>query len=138
METEQAKTELPPEVFFWGCDTGFAGHGFSSKSSKKPSWHDTPFKKIDGGLLRDDTGASLPTGRWVEAYKDGWTAVSFWDNSGYDKRPGCNSGFVVKAHMLGVKLLEIARQQWPEVFARPSFPKLEPEPFITLHQGVRF
>lgn len=60
------------------------------------------------------------------AQKDGWTAVAFWDRSGGDTRPGCNSVFLARATLSGGELLHMAREQWPEVWNRPGFPiKLE-------------
>jgi len=53
-------------------------------------------------------------------YKDGWTALSFWDRS-IDKRSGCNSNFFAQGTHTFEEMLEIARAHFPAVMARFTF-----------------
>lgn len=81
---------------------------------------------LDAGLLapgdeyfRCDT---TPDGKTKFCQLDGWSAVAFWDRSGGDTRPGCNSVFLTNATIGEVELLDLARRQWPEVWGRAGFP----------------
>ena len=117
-------------VLCFGC-IGYPGHFLHSQESviykSSNPWGTT----LDGGLLtekenwRADTS---PNGKWAEHHKCGWTAVSFWDRSG-DSRGNSSTTFLVRANIDGAVLLEMAKQQWPQVFNRANFPKLEPKPF---------
>lgn len=63
---------------------------------------------------------SQKQGPAVLHYKDGWTALSFWDRSG-DSRPGSHSTFILRGtHEFDVAL-EIAKMHFPEVFERIKF-----------------
>lgn len=53
-------------------------------------------------------------------YKDGWTALSFWDRS-VDKRGGCNSNFLAEGTFSFEEMLAIAREKFPNVMKRFSF-----------------
>ena len=112
------------DIWYHGCYNG-AGHHLRSKQIQRPEYHNQPWGyKLDSGLLTDNYYGcdSTPTDKYVTASKDGWTAVSFWDRSGGDERPGCNSTFLVHAEMSGEELLRLAKQQWPEIFSRRGFP----------------
>lgn len=117
-------------VLYFGC-IGSPGHGLYDKSlpwSKQPPYGSTPWgSKLDGFLvepLKDCT-----PGQVQHAVKDGWTLVQFWDYS-VDQRPGSNSAFLVSEIMSAEALIEEAQKQWPEIFNRPRFPKLN---FGTVH-----
>jgi hypothetical protein len=123
----QRPMEQKPEVLFFGCYSNVrpgyyaAGHYLYSKHRRADARTDTPWGyKLDGGLL-EGHGNKFQDDKYVVAKLDGWTAVSFWDNSG-DSRGASNSAFVVHADITGEELLKLAREQWPEVFNRPSFP----------------
>lgn len=107
------------EVLYFGF-VAHHGHDLRSKIRSANIYKDTPWGvALDGGLL--DGERDIPNGTWFERHKDGWSAVSFWDRSG-DERPNSNSAFIVHAEMDGKSILDLARAQWPEVFARPGFP----------------
>lgn len=112
------------EVLCFGC-IGVAGHYLHSKVNRV-SHEDTPWgTKLDGGLLTDDyyKADTSVTGKVHEHHLQGWTAVSCWDRSG-DDRGGSNTTFLTHADLSGSQLIELAKEQWPEVFARSGFPKL--------------
>jgi hypothetical protein len=53
-------------------------------------------------------------------YKDGWTALAFWDRS-VDSRPGSNSVFVLEGTHDFPTMLSHARDRFPEVIERLPF-----------------
>lgn len=115
------------EVFMFGC-LEQAGHFLRSKMGSIVFPPPDPWKNdLDGGLLgpqyKTDTA---PTGKFVVAKKEGWTAISFWDRSGGDKRPGCNTAFLAHADISSDELIALAKEQWPEVFSRKGFIPLQP------------
>lgn len=115
---------MDPEILYFGC-RGEPGHHIHCKRSIV-RLRDTPWNtSIDGGLLAQTSQSHQ--GLCIHAVKDGWTAVSFWDRSG-DSRPNSNSAFLVREEMTPFRLLELARQQWPDVFARHRFPDLSYQP----------
>lgn len=73
---------------------------------------------LDGGLLK---GKRLGQGEAVVDRRDGWTALSFWDYS-VDSRGGSSSTFVFDADLEPDTALEAAREAFPPVFARFTFP----------------
>lgn len=125
-----AMNNASPEVLYFGCLGGVGHFMHSRRRPGQVRWDATPFgNKLDGGLITDDYYGvdSTPTGEIHEHHKDGWTAVSFWDRSGGDRRPGCNSTFLVNAEMSGDELLALAKEQWPGIFRRPDFPITFPD-----------
>ena len=54
-------------------------------------------------------------------YKDGWTALSFWDRS-VDTRGGCNSNFLAEGAFTFEEMVELAKQYFPIIMARFKFP----------------
>ena len=120
---------LPPEIatvqaYYFGCQQQ-SGHywwrpdrlpcGSSShvQQAVGPSIH----PKIDGGFCpkRDIQGNAKLT------EIDGWTILSFWDNS-IDKRGQSSSSFVAKGSYDFDGMLAIAEAQFPSVWKRYSFP----------------
>lgn len=73
---------------------------------------------LDGGLL---TGSRYYTeGVARVAQRDGWTALSFWDQS-VDSRPGSSSTFVFDALLTPEEALAAAREAFPPIFERFTF-----------------
>lgn len=72
---------------------------------------------LDGGLLR---GKSLREGEAVVEQRDGWTALSFYDNS-VDRRPGSSSTFVFDTPLSPEEALAAARAAFPPIFERFGF-----------------
>lgn len=116
---------ITPEVWYHGCD-GRPGHDLHSKKRMVRHSEQPWGLSLDSGLLVSSDEYygcdSTPRGEYKVAQKDGWTAVAFWDRSGGDTRPGCNSVFLVHAIVTGEELLSLARSQWPEIFSRRNFP----------------
>lgn len=77
---------------------------------------------IDGGIFKDSK-AKDRLGVVHTANLDGWTLVAWADRS-VDSRHGSHSTFIVEADITPERLIEMAREQWPQVFSRPGFPDL--------------
>lgn len=73
---------------------------------------------LDGGLLK---GKDLKQGEAVVERRSGWTALSFWDRS-VDSRGGSSSTFVFDADLEPEAALEAAREAFPPIFDRFTFP----------------
>lgn len=68
----------------------------------------------------------LPNGEEVEgrvqrSVINGWTVLSFWDRSA-DSRGKSNSAFVMEGVHDSNTVIRVAREQFPAVFERFSFP----------------
>lgn len=74
--------------------------------------------KIDGGLA--PKGIDEREGVAALHHLDGWTVISFWDRS-VDKRGACNSAFLVLGEMGFEDAVRVAREFWPDVWARFTF-----------------
>lgn len=113
------------EVLFFGC-RDVPGHYLYARG-KSIQYESSPWgTALDGGILTPDYyhADKTITGEVAVAHKNGWTAIAFWDRSG-DSRPGSNSAFLISEIITGDELLDLARQQWPEIFSRPDFPTLK-------------
>jgi len=73
--------------------------------------------RIDGGLC--PKGAQIE-GKALIHYKDGWTALSFWDRS-VDMRGNSNSNFLADGKFTFEQMVEFAYQNFPEVTRRYKF-----------------
>lgn len=82
--------------------------------------------QIDGGLC---PGGREIQGQALIHYKAGWTALSFWDRS-VDARGNSNSNFLAHGTLTFEEILRLAKERFPEVFARLHFP-------IVPYQGAR-
>ena len=119
---------LPPEIatvqaYYFGCQRE-SGHywwrpdrlpyGTSSHVAQTvgPNIH----PKVDGGFCpkRDVQGNAKLT------EIDGWTILSFWDNS-IDTRKNSSSSFVAKGSYDFDAMQAIAREQFPRVWKRYAF-----------------
>lgn len=93
--------------------------GVSRNSRGGPTPGEIPWGyALDGGLLK---GKDLEEGEAVVERRDGWTALSFWDRS-VDSRSGSSSTFVFDIDLEPEAALEAAREAFPPIFARYSFP----------------
>lgn len=112
---------MSTEILYFGC-LDEAGHYLFSKVNPGIRTRDQPWGlNIDSEAV-GHCGRGTP-GICVTTRKDGWTAVDFTDNS-VDSRPGSHSCFLAHACLSANELLELARDQWPEVFSRRGFPSL--------------
>ena len=80
---------------------------------------------IDGTLCCDDYGSL--EGQAVINYKDGWTALSFWDRS-IDSRPGSNSNFLAEGIFNFDEMIKLTQEKFPSVWNRFKFPIVEIKP----------
>lgn len=117
-------------VIFFGCDSlpGHynPGHYVKDRQDPRRSYYTQPFKGtngLDGGLLEEAKIPDVADGRCIVVRRHGWTVIAFWDRSG-DSRGASNSAFMVSCDAPAEEILAAAREQWPEIFARPNFPKL--------------
>lgn len=104
-------------VYYFGCD-GQAGH-YMHLPNMHTDWdfcRSNPWGySIDGGLLKGSKE------RYVLAHKDGWTALSFVDNT-VDTRSGSNSSFLAEGTFTLDEMFEIANKHFPRVARRVSLP----------------
>ncbi len=109
------------EILYFGC-LREAGHYLFSKTNPGIRTRDQPWGVLIDGKTVGHGGYGTP-GVCVTTRKDGWVAVDFTDNS-VDTRPGSHSCFLCHGNLSAAEVLELAREQWPEVFSRRGFPKL--------------
>lgn len=113
----------------WRANNGLLG---VSIHSRNPTKGEIPWGySLDGGLLK---GRSLRQGEAVVEQRDGWTALSFWDRS-VDSRPGSSSTFVFDTLLTPEAALAAAREAFPPIFERFSFPVDVADPEDTEHGG---
>ena len=120
-------------VYYFGCwrDSGhYLKHpGGSSVHSADEKVR--PWKMIDGCLpparrdRPDRRGYArvlkeAGQGKAALHYKDGWTAIAFWDRS-VDKRGASNSAFFVRGTHSWEDAVRIARKHFPSVWKRFPF-----------------
>lgn len=77
---------------------------------------------IDAGIFKDSKDKER-LGVVHSTHFKGWTMVAWADRS-VDSRHGSHSTFIVDAEVTPERLIEMAREQWPQVFSRPGFPDL--------------
>lgn len=95
---------------------GGAAAGYDAEKS-------LPFREsiLDSGLLiQEGSQTECVVHRSVI---NGWTILCFWDRSG-DSRSGSNSAFVIGDECTTETGMKLAREKFPEVFARLKFPLL--------------
>lgn len=112
------------EVLYYGCDLRESGH-----YAWRPNWQrwraPTPFDGTTGSATMLDGGGFTPpmgeeNGKARLTHVDGWTVLSFWDNS-MDKRPGSHATFAVDDTVDFETMLQLAREAYPAVFGRMQF-----------------
>lgn len=67
-----------------------------------------------------DTHVESPQGHAAVHFKDGWTALAFWDRS-VDNRGNCMSCFLVKGDHSFDDMVKITREHFPSVWERFPF-----------------
>jgi hypothetical protein len=120
------------KVYYFGC-VGGLGHYFHDGALRRVHGAKTeiPWPNVDAALCPGYVDPMLP-GTWrTEApqiegaaavhHKAGWTALAFWDRS-VDTRGGSNSVFFVEGTHNFAAMVVIARQRFPSVWARFTFP----------------
>jgi hypothetical protein len=109
------------DIYYFGC-INRPGHYLFAPGSRRtiePSRIGLPWDwAIDSGLC--------PPGPEIEGHallhhKGGWTAIAFWDRS-VDPRGKCNSGFYALGTLTFEEMVERAKANFPEVWARFHFP----------------
>ena len=127
-KTKQVKPGCQQEpcstVLYFGCIHGpghYLHHPTEGEVPRKDRSH--PWgNRIDGWVLRDSK-AKVALGAVHSSKINGWTLVAWADRS-VDSRHGSHSTFIVEADITPERLIELAREQWPQVFSRPGFPSL--------------
>jgi len=111
-------------AYYFGCygPAGHVWHGQGMRSLGLSGAEGTPWLAgdVDGGLAPRDGRDELPQGVAALHHRDGWTALSFWDRTG-DSRGNSNSTFVLEAELDFDQALALARELFPELFARFDF-----------------
>ena len=79
-----------------------------------------PRKAKTAGQYIGGKGEEFPQGQARLTHIKGWTVVSFWDRTG-DSRGNSNTAFVFDERLSGEDALRIAREKFPELFARFTF-----------------
>lgn len=119
-----------PDIIFFGCRNGEVGHfPFQRPWIWAKGWEGEVLRQSDGKFApRDNRGQELPQGQAKVhriADENGIYAIlAFWDRS-VDPRGASNAMFLVPSELLGdgddARVLELAREAWPEVFKRFKF-----------------
>lgn len=85
----------------------------------------SPWGYGDGTLApRDAAGNVLAQGHAALIYKDGFTALAFWDRS-RDSRPGSNRWFFAHGKFSFDEMMEGIGRDWPEVLTAMPFKIVE-------------
>jgi hypothetical protein len=113
-------------VYYYGCANDDAGHFLwaPDRSSRFGLEGVRNFRMaqpwgvgIDGPIEADFPQTQ---GKAHLHYRDGWTALWFWDRS-VDSRPGSHSTFIAEGTLSLEAMLVLARERFPEVWARYKF-----------------
>jgi hypothetical protein len=118
-------------ALYFGCSgSRQLGHFFFLPGMKKAGRYEAiaaalPFERIDGALCpptneRRHYDERQPEGVAKVTRQGGWTALAFWDRS-VDHRHGSNSTFFLEGDYDYEGALALARDLFPEVFARFAF-----------------
>lgn len=98
-------TIRPEDAYFFGIWKGrgsghylydFTGRGIRNSEAETLF----PFQReaLDGYLLPNER----ILGRRHPAWFSGWSLMTMWENSGMDKRPGCNASFIFPVEHLSI------------------------------------
>lgn len=115
---------MKPKVYYFGC-INRSGHYLWDSVRNSLGYMETkkftPWgNNIDGGIFHKSPDKGKEgCAHWSQ--HEGWTVVYYADYS-VDKRGGSHSTFLVHSLTSADNLLNLAREQWPEVFNRPSAP----------------
>lgn len=117
---------MKPMAYYFGC-IGDSGHYLWAEGGRRISPHSSElqdrfpcqYNALDGGLI-PPSGHYHAEGVYFAAYINGWTVVSFNDNS-VDTRPGSHSVFIVEGIHTPDDALKIASAAFAFVVARFKF-----------------
>lgn len=116
-EPMSATQERRERTYYFGC-VGGPGH-YMHRPDMSTDWsfcRNNPWGcGIDGGLLKGRKE------RYVLTQKDGWTALSFVDNT-VDSRPGSNSSFLAGGNFTVEEMFAIAKRDFPAIASRCRLP----------------
>lgn len=105
-----------PQFYYFGCIRD-SGHYFWKSPINRGTNAIGPWGfRIDGGLCPK----SRVEGAAAITKLNGWTALSFWDNS-VDRRPGSNSNFLTNEDLDFEGMIAKARVRFPQVIDRLPF-----------------
>ncbi len=117
------------DAYYFGC-WGRSGHFLwtPDADTRDQDRRLLPWPKIDGVLCpgprhrRSGEVANEDESQGSAAihYRDGWTALAFWDRS-VDSRHGSNSVFLFRGTLSADEILSAARKAFPAIFARFTF-----------------
>ena len=113
-----------PAIYYFGC-WHRAGHYLYTMTGSFLTTRAVPedfpclLAALDGGFL--PSHLSQDEGRATLVHLNGWTLLSFWDNSG-DTRPNSCSTFVLRGLHTFAETCALAREGFPRVWARFGFP----------------
>lgn len=114
-------------TYWFGCGNHSAGHYMEASpynGRETMPAHDFLYRnpwglEVDSGLCPKRVGER--EGSAQLHHKAGWTALAFWDRSGYDHRPGCNSCFIAEGTLSFAAMMAAARHHFPLIVARLLF-----------------
>lgn len=111
------RNKVTIEAYYMGCWERIGHHLWRPGMSQVRYGDQVPLPWGYGGLDSD----AFNTADFHIEKRDGWTAVGLEDRS-VDKRPHSHSVFAFHADLTLDEAVALARQTFPEVFARPGFP----------------
>ena len=117
-------------VYYFGC-WGEPGHYLYSPRSGMLPHATLPARiraRIDGGFCcaalpgadYDERKAAEAEGLALLHHVEGWTVLAFWDRSG-DSRYGSHSTFLAQGTLGFDAMVAMARESFPQVWARYGF-----------------
>ncbi|MDE1834524.1 MAG: hypothetical protein KGH64_04255 [Candidatus Micrarchaeota archaeon] len=115
---------MMPEAYYYGCKNG-TGHYWYAPDRLWMKKSDIIVRvpksigpyKVDGGFcIKGIQYEGIAT----VTHTDGWTVLSFWDRS-IDRRGGSNSNFVVKGTHSFDDMVDIAKNQFADIWNRFKF-----------------
>lgn len=117
-------TQLYPcTILFYGCHREIGHYLYDHRGIRIYDNPDCPWDRysIDGKLAPQVR--PVPRDRFATHHKDGWTAISWWDNT-IDARPGSNSTVLIDRTLEPQEALDVARAQLP--WLTPRLTNLQP------------
>lgn len=110
--------------YYFGCISGenLRGHCLRSSvgSGQLVTFKEIPWGRfVDGGLCPEST---TEQGKAKIHYKDGWSALAFWDYSIDSHDNSCSVFLFKKDKMYFSEMMEVAKQRFPKIMDRFIFP----------------
>ena len=116
-----------PHVLYFGCLGGTGHHLWQPPGIGFHAHRVLPWESVDATLPPQKnpskgmySAIEAPQGHASLRYKDGWTALAFWDRS-VDTRSGSNSNFFVRGDHTFDEMVKIAKDAFPRVWSRFPF-----------------